>query len=331
MKRISLNQPLVSVIIPVYNREQLVGETLESLSSQSYQNWECILVDDGSTDNTLEVMQEFSKSDPRIKVFERLRSPKGAPTCRNIGMQVASGDYLMFLDSDDTLAHYCLEQRVKFMMSHDSLDYSIWNVQNIYQNGGSEIWGDLSQKDDLKSFLIGKGWSISSSFFKTGFISSFVWDEEACSWQDWEFHIRVITTSKNYEKLIHSDPDVFIDRTPKTRISTSNRSSDRIDCLFRLFKRVEKNLIERNREGYLKYLKYPWYSFLEIAAIELSRNDLKQFLNSFKMSGVYSSVANSKCTLYYLSLQNFLKRNGFKNLQFIPYRFMKLYGRKHWL
>src|SRR5690554_6036808 len=94
------DQPLVSIIIPVFNRANLIGETLDSVLTQCYSNWECIVIDDGSTDHTIEIINGFCIKDYRFKLFIRNREPKGAPTCRNIGLSIANGQYINFFDSD---------------------------------------------------------------------------------------------------------------------------------------------------------------------------------------------------------------------------------------
>ena len=77
---------LVSIIIPTYNREHLIGETLNSIIAQTHTNWECIVVDDGSTDNTEEVLKNYKEKDKRFIFLKRPDNlPKGANTCRNIG------------------------------------------------------------------------------------------------------------------------------------------------------------------------------------------------------------------------------------------------------
>src|SRR4026207_2076510 len=94
---------LVSVITPIYNRADLVIETLQSLSAQTMTAWECIVVDDGSTDSSAEVISNYARGDTRVKFFARDRGPKGACTCRNIAIEHSIGRYLLFLDSDDLL------------------------------------------------------------------------------------------------------------------------------------------------------------------------------------------------------------------------------------
>jgi len=89
-------EPLITIITPVFNRASIIHKTVESVIAQSYQNWEMIVVDDGSTDNIGEVMVSRFSGDSRIHFIKREREPKGASTCRNIGAENASGDYLIF-------------------------------------------------------------------------------------------------------------------------------------------------------------------------------------------------------------------------------------------
>lgn len=88
-----------SIIVPIYNSEKYLAQSLSSIICQSYTNLELILVNDGSTDRSHEICEEFQQKDPRVRLLEQ--ENKGASSARNKGMQVASGDYLIFLDSDD--------------------------------------------------------------------------------------------------------------------------------------------------------------------------------------------------------------------------------------
>jgi glycosyltransferase involved in cell wall biosynthesis len=105
--------PLVSIIIPTYNRAHILGFTLESVISQTYLNWECIVVDDGSKDATDELLEFYCKADSRIKYFHRPSNrSKGANTCRNYGFEISKGKYIQWLDSDDILSENKLEAQV---------------------------------------------------------------------------------------------------------------------------------------------------------------------------------------------------------------------------
>ena len=98
---------IFSIIIPVYNVEQYVSECIESIQRQSYQNWEMILVDDGSTDQSCEICASYAQRDKRIKVFSK--KDTGQADSRNFGVQRACGDYFLFVDSDDFIVSDALE------------------------------------------------------------------------------------------------------------------------------------------------------------------------------------------------------------------------------
>lgn len=103
-------QPLVSIIIPSFNRAHLLGATLESILLQTYQNWECIVVDDESNDVTDELMRFYCEKDSRIQYYEREKNlPKGANSCRNFGFDLSKGDYIIWFDSDDIMLPDYLE------------------------------------------------------------------------------------------------------------------------------------------------------------------------------------------------------------------------------
>ncbi|UVP00584.1 glycosyltransferase [Bacteroides sp. BFG-257] len=105
--------PLVTVIIPTYNSEKYVIKTLESVRNQHYLNWEAVIVDDGSEDLTVQIIEEYIQNDSRFHFYRRNVEKKGGNVCRNLGIEYAKGTFLLFLDADDLLAPYCLEQRVK--------------------------------------------------------------------------------------------------------------------------------------------------------------------------------------------------------------------------
>ncbi len=104
-------QPLVSIIIPVYNAERFLRETLDSLVEQTYKHFEVICVDDGSTDKSLEILREYNQKDSRFRFIEQNNQYAGV--ARNNGLKVACGKYIMFLDSDDLFEKKMLFTLVK--------------------------------------------------------------------------------------------------------------------------------------------------------------------------------------------------------------------------
>jgi glycosyltransferase involved in cell wall biosynthesis len=107
-------EDLVSIIMPAYNCGDFIGMTLDSVINQSYKNWEVIVVDDCSSDNTAEVVQEYKKKDNRIKYY-KLEKNSGAAVARNKAIDLATGKYMAFLDSDDVWFPEKLAKQIGFM------------------------------------------------------------------------------------------------------------------------------------------------------------------------------------------------------------------------
>jgi len=125
------NKPLVSIIIPVYNREKLLAFTLNSIIEQSFVDWECIVVDDQSTDGTFLVMQQYQALDSRIKIYKRpLELRKGANSCRNYGFLQATGSYIKWFDSDDIMLPKHLEIAYNTLI-HNDFDFVVTDTLNF--------------------------------------------------------------------------------------------------------------------------------------------------------------------------------------------------------
>ena len=109
------NNPLVSVIIAVYNIEKFIGACLESILKQNYDNWEAIVVNDGSTDTSLEVCESFAKTDARFKVITTENG--GSSNARNHGLDFVKGEYVMFVDGDDIIVPDAIVRSVEKIQS----------------------------------------------------------------------------------------------------------------------------------------------------------------------------------------------------------------------
>ena len=113
-----MNNKKVSIVIPVYNAENFIEETIASVLNQTYSNWELLLVDDGSMDSSKQLMEKKSEEDSRIKVFSIPNG--GAANARNYGVAHATGDYLAFLDADDLWQKDKLEKEVNYLQEWDA-------------------------------------------------------------------------------------------------------------------------------------------------------------------------------------------------------------------
>jgi glycosyltransferase involved in cell wall biosynthesis len=126
---------LVSIIIPTYNTEKFIGDTLQSVQNQTYQNWEMILVDDASTDRTVSVIEEFAKNDSRIKLF-KLEKNSGNGFARNIAVEKAVGKYIAYLDADDLWFSNKLEKQIGFLKANN-IHFSFSFYDCIDEEGNS--------------------------------------------------------------------------------------------------------------------------------------------------------------------------------------------------
>jgi glycosyltransferase involved in cell wall biosynthesis len=190
---------MISIITPNYNSQKHIIETYHSILNQSYPNWEWLIIDDGSTDDSVEIIKQLSLSDPRIKVFDREKRPKGASACRNIGIEHAKGDYLMFLDADDLLAPFCLEQRVKTMSNFPELNFGVFNMGFFKERPGDRNGSIIIYADTPRQYLelfisYNLPWQTSCPLWKPNFLieNNIRFSEEYQRLQDPEFHTKIL-------------------------------------------------------------------------------------------------------------------------------------------
>lgn len=201
------NQPLVSIIIPNYNKCVFIIETLQSILKQTYSNWETIVVDDDSTDNSVSIIKSIAISDSRIKFYLRNRLPKGGSVCRNIGLEKSTGDFIIFLDSDDLLQPFCLAQRIDFMFKHPQLDFAVFTTGTFYNTiGDSNSFWTSSKKNHLDKFLAHHlQWNIMSPIWERGFLMQLNgFDEQFPRLQDVELHTRALLQKGVNYKIAHN-------------------------------------------------------------------------------------------------------------------------------
>ncbi len=128
MRKKMQKDPKVSVVIPVYNAEKYIGEAIEGILNQTFKDFELILVNDCSTDNTLEIMQKYAKQDERIKILTNEKNLKVCKTA-NRGIKEARGEYIVKQDADDWSYPDRIEKQVKYMDSHPQVVLSSGNMQ----------------------------------------------------------------------------------------------------------------------------------------------------------------------------------------------------------
>ena len=145
--------PKVSVIIPIFNVEKYLKKCLDSVINQTFKDIEIICVNDGSTDNSLKILEEYSKLDNRIKIINK--SNGGSSSARNAGLTIANAEYCYFIDSDDWLELNTLEKLYNIMISND-VDSVIHGANNILGDK-SYVGTDMDMQDWFESFTKSNG------------------------------------------------------------------------------------------------------------------------------------------------------------------------------
>ncbi len=128
-----MEKELVSIVVPVYNSEKFIKETINSIKQQTYENWELLLVNDCSTDNSEKIINEQKNKDSRIKLIS-LEKNSGAAISRNTGIKEAKGKYIAFIDSDDLWKKDKLEKQIKFMEEND-YEFTFTSYEFADENG----------------------------------------------------------------------------------------------------------------------------------------------------------------------------------------------------
>ena len=222
----SLNQTLVSVIVPTYNYGHLISETLTSIQSQTYENWECIVVDDGSTDNTGKVVADYSAKDPRIRYIQQENRRQAA--ARNNGIGHSRGDYVQFLDADDLLECKKLEQQVAFLNVSPDVDIVYSNVRYFdnenpaarrVANLNDQPWMPLitgTGKEILLPIVRNNIMPVNAPLIRRSIIDNVgSFNERLPPVEDWEYFIRCAAAGKRFHyadsegslALVRAHPD----------------------------------------------------------------------------------------------------------------------------
>ena len=165
-------------------------------------------VDDGSNGSTLAFLQEWASKDKRIRLICRDGTPSGANRCRNLGLQASSGEYVIFLDSDDCLAPTCLAHRVCYMLNNPHVDFGVFGCHlfRVTPNDLPLYYNCHSGRSDLVRFLLWDNpWGTTCPMWRRRSLQRLRWDETLPSLQDWDFHVRALISSLRHEKIPTAD------------------------------------------------------------------------------------------------------------------------------
>jgi glycosyltransferase involved in cell wall biosynthesis len=260
-----VNNSLVSIIIPTFNRAHLLGETIDSILAQSYAKWECIIVDDGSTDETEGLVNCYLEKDKRFKYLKRPSNRrKGANACRNYGFEMSKGEYINWFDSDDIMHKDFLKDKISILENNGDIDFSCCISKTFKNNTDNILSVDrptiLNSLNFIEDYLInGLYFYTPSPLWRKSFLlNKSHFDETLYRSQERDFHFRMLTY---HPKYIYLDKVLFYIRQTNDNITAKAATSLRSqESIFKYFNKVFSYLKSTKdlKEKY-KLLKYVIY------------------------------------------------------------------------
>jgi len=247
------NQPLISVVIPMYNRKKTIDRCLNSVLIQSYKNLEIILVDDCSTDSTIDYIRN-THTDQRICLIQ-LETNSGAQKARNTGIKKANGEWIVFLDSDDELTEDSISYRYNILEKNSDVDLVYGDIvngqfKNINSMSNIELRKYIFKELCLCPFSVIM--ARKNCIEKIGYL-----DEKYLAWQDDSFIINFV---KNNFRLMHCETVVAEMQSSDNQISSNFKN--KLQGLKRLVFLYKNDILETN--GKFRYLLWKLRILLDI-------------------------------------------------------------------
>lgn len=257
---------LVSIIIPCYNQAKYLNETLESVCKQTYTNWECIIVDDGSSDDSATIISGFTKKDPRFIYIYKENG--GVSSARNLGIEKAKGNYLQFLDADDLLNNFKIEASLNELLTSEKkgVEIVISNFEMI-SHDSKKIFPPFCELDMRFFSVLGflTKWNVSFSiqmqcgFFEASLFETIRFPENLSAQEDWVVWVQLF---KKQDKFIFiNKPLAYYRMNPESRMMTIGIDDNQLKVIQRFreiltydeFYIFSSNLIEKYYFSDIKY------------------------------------------------------------------------------
>lgn len=219
-------EPLVSIIMPAFNCEKYVVAAIYSVLTQTYKNWELLVIDDGSNDNTYQIIKDFSQKDSRIKAFTNIKN-LGVSVTRNRGIELASAQWIAFIDSDDIWNSFKLEKQLKFA-EKNSAEF-LFTAQS-YMNEEGNLYKGIFEVPEIITFKKLKKQNViscSSVLLKKNFFENIKMEKDELH-EDYVVWLRILklgVTAYGVNEPLHT-----------IRISRNSKSGNKFKSLIMTYK-----------------------------------------------------------------------------------------------
>ncbi|MCK0180164.1 glycosyltransferase family 2 protein [Flavobacteriaceae bacterium S0862] len=289
---------LVSIIMATYNRAHYITEALNAIKKQSYANWECLIIDDGCTDNTENIISPILSEDSRFKFLKRPNNhKKGLPGCRNYGLSLAKGDYIIFFDDDDIVHPLNLEYSLT-ALQNQNVDFCHYQKQS-FLNEVPEIKIEELKirrtlvRDDIELVVTGK-YALASCtvLWKKECFNYIKFNENLMYAEEWECYISIIEKGFrgiSLENILYYNRKHAISNTGKFWHKNPVQLKSKKEAIFLVAKKLaNKNILTSSLKKY--------FTGLAISYRDLSL--LKELFNIFKPTKKYRIITIIKYYLY---------------------------------
>jgi len=278
--------PKISIIIPTYNRSNLLTTTIDSVLNQTYKDFELIIIDDGSTDNTKQIVENLKQKDNRI-IYEYQNNSGGPASPKNTGIKIAKGEYIAFLDDDDEWFPEKLEKQIKIFEENE--DIAIVSCDSVVVSDKNETKVKTSKIDNynLNKLLIKNSIFTGTVFIKASSIKKKLFDKNLNFLEDWDMWIRILSDNDKIKFI----PEILF----KYKIGNQNTTKK-----INLLKKIEAQLYVFNKNIQL-YKKY------NISHIAMFQVGVKFYLaKEYKQARIYFKKSISFNKLYLISYLGYM-------------------------
>lgn len=289
---------LITVIIPTYNRVNVINKTLGSVSAQTFNQFECLIIDDHSTDKSSEIIQDYIKTDQRFKYHLNYKS-KGAPGARNCGIELAKGKYITFLDSDDLLLPHCLQNRISCFRNSSKIDIVI-GMQKILDNGKESFFINFKSNKNplLRFFSLGPSidipW-INNTLIKKSFLinNKIKWDETIKLYQDIQFNLNIMIKQPKIKWSNAPFDSYWVqDKNIESIGKEKQNRTEKLKKIISIYFHYKNEVKSYNEELYNK-LNKQYHSFLLFVVFQISlleKDSFNEFINFIKSHSKFSEI-----------------------------------------
>ena len=275
----------ISIIMATYNRAHLITDTLKSINNQKFQNFECLIIDDGSKDNTIKVVEEFIAGDERFSYLVRPdKYKKGLPGCRNYGLDICKGDFVIFFDDDDIVHPDNLLLNLE-TLKDQKLDFSVYQKQpfinspEITESSIPELVAKVNHHDIINILENKIPMASCTVFWRKSCFNGHRFLEDLSYAEEWELYARMVSSGLSgvmisnvlYYNRKHAESNTGQYYAGDLKMKRAKAQA--ILALWNHF--IESKLMTFKLKRYLINMSYSFSEFITLNAMLQKSNDLK--------------------------------------------------------